>query len=274
MSNSALNTQAIEKDLPNIIVNGATISKETLALELQYHPAASAEEAITKAAQALIIQELFVQEAVAQGLDQELKPFESETKSEALIRSLIEAEVEAPQTDEISCRRYFEQNRERFRSPDLVEACHILLAADPQDPQARDSAKIQAEELLAVLQQDSSQFTALVKQYSDCPSKETDGNLGQLSKGQTTPEFERQLFMLDPGLAAHVIESRYGYHVVRVDRKISGDPLPFEQVREKIVSYLTEQGNRRAVRQYIHGLMEKATIEGIDIDEINSPLTH
>jgi len=274
MSNSALNTQAIEKDLPNIIVNGATISKETLALELQYHPAASAEEAITKAAQALIIQELFVQEAVAQGLDQKLKPFESETKSEALIRSLIEVEVETPQTDEISCRRYFEQNQERFRSPDLVEACHILLAADPQDPQARDSAKTQAEELLAVLQQDSNQFAALVKQYSDCPSKETDGNLGQLSKGQTTPEFERQLFMLETGLAAHVIESRYGYHVVRVDRKISGDPLPFEQVREKIVSYLTEQGNRRAVRQYIHGLMEKATIEGIDIDEINSPLTH
>lgn len=274
MTNSATSTQAIEKDLPNIVVNGATISKETLAMELQYHPAATAEEAISKAAQALIIQELFVQEALAQGLDQAVKPFENETKSEALIRSLIEAEIEAPQTDEVSCRRYFEQNRERFRSPDIVEACHILIAADPQDPLARDAAKSQAEELVVILQQDPHQFVALVKQYSDCPSKETDGNLGQLSKGQTTPEFERQLFMLEPGLAAHAIESRYGYHVVRVDRKIAGDPLPFEQVREKIVSYLTEQGNRRAVRQYIHELMDKATIEGIDIQEITQPLTH
>ncbi len=268
------NAEKVAADLPDIMVNGTAIAKETLANELQYHPSNSAEEAISRAAQALIIQELLVQEAISLGLEKTLNRQDSETKSEALIRTLIDTQVAAPQTDEISCRRYFEQNQDRFRSSDLVEACHILFAADPKDPEARDTAKSQAESVLEQLQEDPNQFVPFVKEYSDCPSKETDGNLGQLSKGQTTPEFERQLFMLEVGVGSRPIESRYGYHLVRVDRKIAGEPLEFDQVREKIQNYLSEQGNRRVVRQYIHGLMEKATIKGIDMEEVNPALTH
>ncbi len=274
MSDSKPKTQAEMADLPEITVNGSVITRETLAHELQYHPSKSAEEAIGQSAQALIIQELLVQEAIAQGFDQELTLLENESRNEGLIRVLIDKQVEAPQSDEISCRRYFEQNRERFRSPDIAEASHILIAADPQDIEARDAARQKAEQLLAELKEDPASFVSLVKLHSDCPSKETDGNLGQLSKGQTTPEFERQLFKLEIGLAAHPLESRYGYHIVRMDRKIDGDPLEFEQVREKIANYLSEQGNRRAVRQYIHSLMESAEIDGIDLAELNQPLTH
>lgn len=265
--------QDVGIDLPEISVNGVTIAEETLAKELQYHPAESIEIAIEKSAQALIIQELLVQEAKSKELDQALEQQEGETQSEALIRTLIEAEVQAPIIDEISCRRYFKQNQQRFRSSDIFEASHILIAADPQDPEARHEAKRQAESILEILREKPEHFVSLVKQYSDCPSKETDGNLGQLSKGQTNPEFERQLFMLDVGLAAHPIETRYGFHVVRVDRKVAGEPLEFEHVREKISGYLSEQGNRRAVRQYIHALMEKAEIEGFDLQELSQPLT-
>lgn len=272
MSNTEMRVSAPE--LPTILVNGTAISQESLALELQYHPAANVEEAVNKAAQALIIQELFVQEALAQGLDKKVTPAESESRSEALIRALIEQKIAEPAIDDLSCRRYFELNPERFCSPDLIEASHILFAADPNDPVARDAAQEKAQSLLALLLQQPEKLAELAQQYSDCPSKETGGNLGQLSKGQTTPEFERQVFMLEVGMAAKPIESRYGYHLVRVDRKILGDPLPYEQVKEKIELYLKEQGSRNAVRQYIHELMESATIEGVDIEEINPTLTH
>jgi len=265
--------QQPEIDFPEISVNGVLIEQETLAKELQYHPADSVEDAIGQAAQALIIQELLVQEAKKKGLNKEVKKQGSETTEEALIRTLIDVEVQAPQSDDTSCKRYFVQNRQRFRSPDIIEACHILIAADAQDAEERDKARQKAEAILETLQENPNQFVALVKEHSDCPSKETDGNLGQLSKGQTTPELERQLFMLEPGLAKHPIESRYGFHIVRVDRKIEGEPLEFEHVKDKIANYLSEQGNRRALSQYLHGLMEAAVIEGIDVNEFSSPLT-
>jgi len=273
MTISQSNAQHMTTDLPEITVNGVPITREQLAQELQYHPAASVEEAIEKAARALIIEALLVQEANAQGLAGSVKATEGETPTEALIRTLIDYQVPPPATDEATCRRYFEQNKARFRSADLVEASHILLAADPQDPAARDAAKSQAQTLLERVQQNPQDFVALVQEYSDCPSKEVGGSLGQLSNGQTTPEFERQLFMLTEGLAPHPIESRYGYHVVRVERKITGEPLAFAQVREKIAGYLREQGNRRALSRYLHDLMDNAEVEGVDMTVINPPLS-
>jgi peptidyl-prolyl cis-trans isomerase C len=86
-----------------------------------------------------------------------------------------------------------------------------------------------------------------------------------LTIGQTTPEFEKALLLLAPGNISDVIESRYGLHIIRLDRKIEGKQLPFEAVHGKIENYLREAVERRAAAQYIALLISRAEIEGIEI---------
>ena len=134
-----------------------------------------------------------------------------------------------------------------------------------------DIAEIRAEELLEALKKGAS-FKKLAKTHSACPSKKDGGSLGQLTPGQTVAEFERQVFPLPEGLAPHPIETRYGYHVVCIDRKVEGRLLEYSFVKEKISQYLKTRVQRKAISQYIHHLSGAAKIEGIDLEESDSPL--
>ena len=98
------------------------------------------------------------------------------------------------------------------------------------------------------------------------------GQLGQLSKGQTVPEFERQLSNCKRGLAQSPIESRYGVHVVVLDQHVEGKQLPFDMVKTRIADYLNEKVRRKAIAQYIHTLISQATIDGFDFKVSESPL--
>ncbi len=247
-------------DIPTITINDTEITPEMISREIQYHPAATAEAAMDAAIEALLVKQALIQRAHTLGLDTELKKGEihaqdHESEDEALTRLLIEREVHTPRASEEDCRRYFEANREKFTSGQLIEASHILLAGNPRDLEQRQQAKESAEQLIARLQENPHQFAALASEHSACPSRKVGGSLGQISKGQTTPEFERQVLSLELGLCSTPVESRYGYHVVRVDRKIEGMPLELKHVINDIAAYLNEASLRRAISQYIQLLL-------------------
>ena len=99
------------------------------------------------------------------------------------------------------------------------------------------------------------------------------GNLGQLQKGQTVPEFETFLFELEEGQLCPVpVKTRFGAHVLLLERRIEGRQLPFEEVAGRISAYLEEASWRRAVAQYIAILAGQADIQGIDMEGAKSPL--
>jgi len=109
-------------------------------------------------------------------------------------------------------------------------------------------------------------------QHSACPSKEQGGALGQISKGQTVPEFERQLFRLPVGLCQQPLESRYGYHLVFVDQRIEGEQLPYEIVAGTIRAELNQRVWQIGVSQYLQNLVGAANIEGIHLQGAETPL--
>ena len=116
-------------------------------------------------------------------------------------------------------------------------------------------------------------FAALAEAHSACPSSKQGGNLGQVGPGQTVPEFEAALASLPVGVvAAQPVESRYGLHVVRVDRRIEGRDLPFDLVRERIADYLEEAVQRRALHQYVSILAGRARLSGVEFGAANGPL--
>ncbi len=223
-----------------------------------------------------MVRELLLQEA--QRLEiapdpQELAPGKRETEEDSLIRRLLEAEIETPEADRETCRRFYEQNQSRFRTPTLYEAAHIFFPAPPEDEAARASARERAEATIAELKDDPKRFDALARARSACSSASEGGRLGQVSRGQTTPEFESFLDALTPGQLCPVpAETPYGVHVVRLDARAEGSTLPFEAVEARIADYLQQQVWQRAVAQYISILAGRARIEGAEIDAATSPL--
>ncbi|MGF1611920.1 MAG: peptidylprolyl isomerase [Kiloniellales bacterium] len=259
-----------------IRVNAVTIPPEAILAEAQNHPAPSADAALTAAAEALAIRELLLQEARRLAIAATPQCDEGgrrETEEDALIRALLEENVTVPEADEFTCRRYYDNNRKRFRSPDLFEAAHILLPAAPDDAEAYAAALSQAERFIATLQRDAGVFAALAAEYSACSSGQNEGRLGQIARGDTVPEFEIFLMNLEEGQLCPVpVRSRYGVHVLRLDRRIEGRALPFDAVRQRIADYLQAASWQRAMSQYIRVLAGRADIAGVDLGGTETPL--
>ena len=195
-----------------------------------------------------------------------------ESEEEAATRALIEREVPLPLADEATCRTYYSGNRSRFFSAPLLAVRHILLACAADDAEARSLAREQALELLGQLEQVPQRFAELALQHSACPSKAQGGALGQISKGQTVPEFERQLFRLPVGLCQQPLESRYGYHLAFIDQRIDGEQLPYEAVAGSIRAELNQRVWQIGVSQYLQNLVGAASIEGIHMQGAETPL--
>jgi peptidyl-prolyl cis-trans isomerase C len=253
-----------------VVVNGKTIARDAIVREMQYHRAEKPIAAWQTAARALVIRELLLQRARSLGIHAEPRTDEAErreTEEEAVLRALIEAEVTTPEPDEETCRRYYRHNLARFKSADIYEASHILFAAPEGDAALRAQARSDAEAALSAVIERPDSFAALAQAYSRCPSAMQGGNLGQITAGQTTPEFERTLAQLQPGeTAPRPVETRFGFHIVRLERKHAGQVLPFELVACRIADYLREAVRRRASAQYIAHLVSAADISGIAIE--------
>ena len=260
---------------PRIVsVNGVVITHAAIAQEIQNHPASKPTAAWLAAASALCIRELLLQEG--RRLAIEPVPIDDgegrrETHDEALVRTLIASEVKTPEADVAVCRRYFEMNAQRFRSSDLYEVRHILLPAAQGDAAMRAEARQKAKSLLTTLGSAPSTFAEVAATVSACPSGKVGGSLGQIGAGQTVPEFEAGLREMKAGDLG-VIETRYGLHVVALDRQIEGVALPFEMVRERIATWLNEKVRRQAIKQYIAILAGRAEIVGIDLAASATPL--
>lgn len=252
----------------NVSVNGVSIARDEIVREMQHHPAGKPIAAWQQAARALVIRELLMQEA--RRLDIASQPLTQdgrrETDEEAIMRGLIDREVMVPQADDETCRRYYERHASQFRSPDIYEAAHILFAAVPTDKDAFAAARAEAEGVLAAVVERPESFASMAQAYSACSSAAQGGNLGQITTGQTTPEFEQALVALSPGqLCAEPVATRYGFHIILLDRKHEGRLLPYDVVAGRIADYLNESVRRRADAQYIARLVSKAQIEGIEL---------
>lgn len=250
-----------------LFVADTAISEAEIAREMQHHRAMKPEQSRADAARALVVRELLRREAERLGLEASAEPVGRETTEEAAIRTLLEHEVEQRVPNEDDCRRYFEQNRERFRSPDRIRVRHILLAAPADDVTVRFKARSEGERLIAELQANPVLFADFAMRHSGCPSKTQGGDLGWLERGQTTPEFDRQVFRLRAGLAAFPVESRWGYHVVQVDETAMGHTLGFEDVHAQISDYLELQVQQRELQHYLLTLQERYVVRGLDAIE-------
>ena len=187
------------------------------------------------------------------------------------IERLLAEEVRVPTPTEAECRRYYEAHKAEFLSGELIHVRHILLQVTPGVAVAELRAR--AEQTLAALLGAPERFEALARELSNCPSGLQGGNLGQIGRGDTVPEFEQALFRLAPtGILREVVKTRHGFHIVAIDQRIPGKMLPFEIVHEQIAARLKAGVEERALRQYVSILAGRAQIVGVDLAGAETPL--
>lgn len=237
-----------------VTVNGVELTDADMEQELPLH--ADAPNPMRAATTALVLRRVLLDEAARQGLDP--------ASEDDAIGALLARHAPAPEADEAACRRYYQANPQRFIVGELIEADHILFQVTPGVN--LDMLRAHASAVLADLLADPSTFAEVARRQSNCPSAAVGGNLGQLGRGDTVPEFEKAVFALPAGgLLPQVLETRHGLHIVRVTRRIEGRLLPFEQVHESIASALTAASRDTAWRQYARLLVERADVRGIDL---------
>lgn len=213
--------------------------------------------------------ELLRQRAIAVGLLG--ADIRDEMAVDEAIEVLLAQEVVTPSPTEEESRRYYENHPREFQSGDLVHARHILFQVTPsvRVPEMR----ARAEQTLNDLLREPDRFDAVARELSNCPSGQHSGNLGQIGRGDTVPEFEKALFRCGAaGILRELVKTRYGFHIVAVDQSIPGKTLPFEAVRNKIAERLKTLVEERALRQYISFLAGQAEIVGVDLNGASTPL--
>lgn len=259
--------------LPDVIVNGETIPAASIAAEAQNHSAPKDKPGIAwrKAAQALAIRALLLQEARARGLEpdpEEMAPGRVETEEEALIRALLDQALTIAPVTDADVHAEWARDPERYRSAPLWDVSHILCACDPRDAVQIEMAGTRAKAILARLDGSAKGFAAAARE-SDCGSKASGGHLGQLGFGDTVPEFEAALRALtEGGMTPAPVLSRHGWHIIRLNATAPGQVLPFGTVRPKIAQALEKAAWTRASRDFVETLAKAAQIAGASLDPI------
>lgn len=251
-------------------VDGVEIEPEAIAREIQHHPAPDAETAWIEAARALAIRQLLLQEGRRLGLEavpEEDEAGRTEAEDDALIRTLLETQVEPERPGEAECRCYYDAHSERFRTPDLFEAAHILIEPDGDAEESWAHAERRARDIADGVGDDPAAFAAAARAQSACASAQQDGSLGQIRRGELVAEIQTALERLpDATTAREPVRSRFGWHVLRLQRRIAGRTLPYELVRERIADMLEARSWTVASARYVTTLASRAQIEGIRIE--------
>jgi peptidyl-prolyl cis-trans isomerase C len=182
------------------------------------------------------------------------KDLELFARKEIYINNLIETEVASKVTiSDADAKKFYDGNIEKFKQPETVQASHILISVDPKaSAEDKVKAKVKIEALLKRAKA-GEDFGALAKDNSTCPSAAQGGNLGYFGKGQMVPEFEKAAFSMNPGEISDIVETQFGYHIIKVTDKKPAGTTSFEEAKKEIVNYLKIQ----KIQQNISALVEK-----------------
>jgi len=178
------------------------------------------------------------------------------------IRDLIDQEITSKIviTDEQS-KAYYDTHPQLFKQPEQVKASHILIKVEANADEAK---KVEARQKIKEVQQklkDGGDFAALAKEYSEGPSNAKGGDLGYFRRGQMVKPFEDAAFSQKPNEVSDVVETRFGYHLIKVYNKKPEQVLTYTDVKDKITQRLKQEKVENEARQYVEKLKKDAKVE-------------
>lgn len=178
------------------------------------------------------------------------------------INKLVEAELATMQpASEAESRDFYAKNPKEFEQPEAIRASHILIRADEKaDAAAKQKARAEAEAVLKKAKA-GEDFAQLAKQHSADGSAQQGGDLDFFPRGQMVPAFEQAAFALQNGQISGIVETQFGFHIIKVTDRRAASVVPFEKVDPQIRQYLTEKNKKTRADSFVEELKKKARIE-------------
>lgn len=201
-------------------------------------------------------------EKAVRALDMTESDLRDYTRRDITISNFIQQSIAAKVSvsDEES-KQFYDQNSDKFSQSEKIRASHILIGVDPKATDGeKKKAREKAEKLLQQVKA-GADFAALAKSDSTCPSSQQGGDLGFFEKGQMVPPFEQAAFALKPGEISDVVETRFGYHIIKLTDRKNAETVAYKDAKARIDEYLKGQKVSDAVNAYLDEARKTAKIE-------------
>ena len=211
--------------------------------------------------------------------------FTEDLKTQIKIRKLINS-VEKVKVTDADAQKYYDTHKKEFVHGEQVRASHILISANllemirtmkeknpeinPTDMNAEiekqmASQKAKAEAILAEVKKNPDNFAKIAQQKSDDKaSAERGGELGFFPKEAMVPEFSKAAFSMKPNTISDLVQTNYGYHIIKVTDRIEAGTTPFAKVKDELKFYLETQKQIAVLKDLTAGLMKTANIKYLD----------
>lgn len=158
-------------------------------------------------------------------------------------------------------QKYYDENQDQFKEAEQVKASHILIKVEPN---ADDAKKTEARKKIESVQgqlKKGDDFATVAKERSEGPSKSRGGDLGYFKRGQMVKPFEDAAFSMKVGQVSGVVETQFGYHIIKVSDKKPASTATYPEVKDQLQEQLKQQKTRQAVGEYVDDLKKEAKIE-------------
>jgi peptidyl-prolyl cis-trans isomerase C len=191
---------------------------------------------------------------------QDFEQFKQQMKQGLAYEKTLDRQFGAVEVNDAEALAYYEENKADYNTAAEVKASHILIKVEPSaTPEEKAAAKEKAEKLLKQAK-GGGDFAAIAKESSDCPSKAKGGDLGFFERGTMVKEFSDAAFAMQVGQTSDVVETQFGYHIIKVtDRKEPG-LTPFEKAKPDVIKMLEQTKKGKLYKQYIDKLKAEAKI--------------
>jgi peptidyl-prolyl cis-trans isomerase C len=157
---------------------------------------------------------------------------------------------------------FYAKNPDQFKQPERVRASHILIMVPKgSDEAAKTAARNKAADILKDVKA-GKDFAALAKEHSQDPgSAKNGGDLGFFQQGQMVGPFNDVAFKLAPGSVSDLVETEFGFHIIKVAEKQTARAVPLEEVRPQLEQYLERQNREQQTDAFVNGLKAKGKVE-------------
>jgi peptidyl-prolyl cis-trans isomerase C len=191
-----------------------------------------------------------------------LEQLKGDTRTEMTVNRTLESEIgprAAVQAQELET--YYKENPDQFKQPERLRASHILIAAnETATPDVKKAARAQAEEVLTRARA-GEDFAALAKQFSKDSSAQNGGDLNYFPRGQMVPAFDKVAFALKPGEISDVVETPFGYHIIKATDYKPAGIVPLSEVSTRLESFLRARKEQDLANAFVRSLRAKYKVE-------------
>ncbi len=186
----------------------------------------------------------------------------SQIEKDLAVQKLVEKDilVKVHVSDE-DAKAFYDSHPDLFKEPEKIKASHILLKVEANtDPAKKEEIRKKMEGAKKRLEK-GEDFAALAKELSQDPSAEKGGDLGFFEKGKMVKPFEDAAFSLKPGEVSDIVESPFGFHLIKVFDRQAERTIPYGDSKERIKKYLWRMKFMEQKNVYVEALKKKGKVE-------------